>query len=52
VNIDPTLNRQAVGGIQRISSKDSPTAVIVVPAREDQMIAVHVERMARHDTQV
>jgi acetate kinase len=52
VNIDPTLNQQAAGGIQRICSQDSPTAILVVPAREDQMIAVHVERMARHDTQV
>jgi acetate kinase len=51
VNIDPTLNQQAPGGIQRISSQDSPTAVLVAPAREDQMIAVHVERMAQHDTQ-
>ena len=47
VNIDPKLNQAAAGGIQRISSQDSPTAVLVVPAREDQMIAVHVEQMAR-----
>jgi acetate kinase len=47
VNIDPKLNQAATGGIQRISSQDSPTAVLVVPAREDQMIAVHVEQMAR-----
>jgi len=53
VNIDTALNnklnRAAVGGIQRISSPDSPTAVLVVPAREDQMIAVHVEDMARQE---
>ena len=55
VNIDTALNnklnRAAVGGIQRISSPDSPTAVLVVPAREDQMIAVHVEDMARQEGQ-
>ncbi len=45
------LNRAAADGIQRISSQDSPTAVLVVPAREDQMIAVHVEEMARQEVQ-
>jgi acetate kinase len=49
VNLDPALNHAATGGIQRISSPDSPTAVLIVPAREDQMIAVHVERMARQN---
>jgi acetate kinase len=53
VNIDPALNdglnRTTADGIQRISSQDSPTAVLVVPAREDQMIAVHVEQMARQE---
>lgn len=51
VNIDPALNQAAAGGIQRISSQDSPTAVLVVPAREDQMIAVHVEQMTRQEAQ-
>jgi acetate kinase len=51
VNIDPALNQAAAGGIQRISSQDSPTAVLIVPAREDQMIAVHVEQMARQTAQ-
>ncbi len=49
VNLDPSLNQSAAAGIQRISSTDSPTAVLVVPAREDQMIAVHVERMAQQE---
>jgi acetate kinase len=53
VNIDPALNdglnQEAADSIQRISSQDSPTAVLVVPAREDQMIAVHVEQMARQE---
>jgi acetate kinase len=51
LNIDPALNQTATGGIQRISSRDSPTAVLIVPAREDQMIAVHVEQMARQTAQ-
>ncbi len=34
-----------------ISSSNSPTSVLVVPAREDQMIAVHVERMVRQEAQ-
>lgn len=51
VNIDAALNQAAAGGIQRISSPNSPTSVFVVPAREDQMIAVHVERMALQERQ-
>jgi acetate kinase len=51
VNIDPALNQAVAGGIQRISTQDSPTAVLVVPSREDQMIAVHVEHMARQAAQ-
>jgi acetate kinase len=47
VNLDKAQNDAAAGGIQRISSSNSPTSVLVVPAREDQMIAVHVERMTR-----
>jgi acetate kinase len=30
-----------------VSASDSVTAVLVVPAKEDWMIAVHVDRMAR-----
>jgi acetate kinase len=51
MNLDTAQNRAAAGGIQRISSSNSPTSVLVVPAREDQMIAVHVERMTRQETQ-
>ncbi len=51
VNLDVALNQAAPGGIQRISSPNSPTTVFVVPAREDQMIAVHVERMAQQESQ-
>jgi acetate kinase len=51
VNLDPALNQAGASGIQRISSPNSPTSVLVVPAREDQMIAVHVERMAQQEAQ-
>jgi acetate kinase len=51
VNLDQAQNGEAAGGIQRISSSNSSTSVLVVPAREDQMIAVHVERMTRHEAQ-
>jgi acetate kinase len=47
LNLERAQNEPATSGIQRISSKDSQVTVFVVPAREDQMIAVHVERMAR-----
>ena len=47
VNTSKAQNGEGASGIQRISSSNSPTSVFVVPAREDQMIAVHVERMMR-----
>ena len=49
LNRHKAKNEARADGIQRISSKDSPTAVLVVPAREDQMIAVHVEEMERQE---
>jgi acetate kinase len=51
VNLAAAQNRAAAGGIQRIGSSNSSIAVLVVPAREDQMIAMHVERMARQEAQ-
>jgi acetate kinase len=33
--------------VRRISTSESSTAVFVIPAQEDLMIAVHVHRMAR-----
>lgn len=47
IDIDVPLNQAAAAGIQRISSPFSHTGVFVVPAQEDEMIAVHVERMAQ-----
>ena len=51
INLDAALNPMAPDGIQQISSSNSHTSVFVVPAREDQMIAVHVERMSRTEAQ-
>ncbi len=41
------LNEAKGDSIRRLSASDSVTAVLVVPAKEDWMIAVHVEQMAR-----
>jgi len=49
LNLRRAKDEVGAGGIQPISSQDSATAVLVVPAREDQMIAVHVEEMARQE---
>jgi acetate kinase len=51
LNLDSSQNEVGTSGIKRISSKNSEVAVLVVPAREDQMIAVHVERMTRQEAQ-
>jgi acetate kinase len=50
-SLNKEINREAADGIQRISSHDSSTEVLIVPAREDQMIAVHVEGMVRQETE-
>ena len=47
VDIDESRNQDVAGGIQRISTPVSSTAILVVPAQEDLMIALHVERMAQ-----
>jgi acetate kinase len=47
LNLHKAKDEAGADGIQRISAKNSEVAVFVVPAREDQMIAAHVERMAR-----
>ncbi|MBB5064010.1 acetate/propionate family kinase [Granulicella mallensis] len=41
------LNAGKPTGLQRISASQSKTEIFVVPAQEDLMIAVHVDRMAR-----
>jgi acetate kinase len=41
------LNEAKGDSIRRVSASDSVTAVLVVPAKEDWMIAEHVDQMAR-----
>lgn len=45
VSVDSELNRKVGEGVRRISASESKTAVLVAPAKEDLMIAVHVDRM-------
>ena len=47
--INSSLNEAMAHGFRRISASESKTAVFVIPAQEDLMIAVHVGRMARSD---
>jgi acetate kinase len=50
VEIDESLNRSHAPGIQRISASTSATAIYVVPAQEDLMIAVHVQEMSQQES--
>ena len=45
--MNSALNEAKRDSIRRVSASDSVTAVLVVPAKEDWMIAVHVDQMAR-----
>jgi acetate kinase len=49
LGISLNLERNAVKGnaVRRISASDSVPTVLVVPAKEDWMIAVHVDELAR-----
>ena len=47
ISMDSTLNEGKGDAMRRVSASDSATAVMVVQAREDWMIAVHVQRMAQ-----
>jgi acetate kinase len=47
VSINSELNGAGGDAVRRVSASDSVAAVLVVPAKEDWMIAVHVDRMAR-----
>jgi len=46
VSVDAALNEAKDDAVRRISASDSGAAVMVVPAKEDWMIAVHVSCMA------
>lgn len=50
VVVDSVLNGEKGHAVRRVSASDSATAVLVVPAKEDWMIAMHVERMSRAAT--
>jgi acetate kinase len=47
ISIISALNEGRGDALQRLSASDSVPMVLVVPAREDWMIAVHVDRMVR-----
>ena len=47
ISINFVLNEAKVDAMWRLNASDSIAAVLVVPAKEDWMIALHVERMAR-----
>jgi acetate kinase len=45
--VNATLNAGKKSGVREISASESKTMVFVVPAKEDLMIAVHVDRMVQ-----
>jgi acetate kinase len=49
IHLDATLNVAAKASseepVQRLSTSDSKTEILLVPAREDWMIAIHLQRM-------
>ena len=45
--INSSLNEAKGDGVRRISASDSKTAVFAVPAQEDLVIALHVQRMVQ-----
>ncbi|MEO6804623.1 MAG: acetate/propionate family kinase [Edaphobacter sp.] len=47
ISMNSALNEAEGGTVRRLSASDSVAQVYVVPAKEEWMIAVHVERMAR-----
>jgi acetate kinase len=47
ISINSEQNEAKGDAVRRVSASDSVPMVLVVPAKEDWMIAVHVDRMAR-----
>ena len=47
ISVNSRLNEAEGEAVRRLSASDSVAAVLVVPAKEDWIIAVHVGRMAR-----
>jgi acetate kinase len=49
ISVNSALNEATGEALRRVSASDSVSAVLVVPAKEDWMIAVHVHRLAHQD---
>ncbi len=49
ISVDSALNKATGDALRRVSASESATAVFVVPAKEDWMIAVHVHRLCRQE---
>ncbi len=47
ISINSASNEARGDAIRSVGASESVTKVLVVPAKEDWMIAVHVERMAK-----
>jgi acetate kinase len=47
ISVNSGLNGATGDALRRVSASDSVPMVLVVPAKEDWMIAVHVDRMSR-----
>ena len=47
ISVNSELNEAKGDAVRRVSASDSVPMVLVVPAKEDWMIAVHVDRLAR-----
>ena len=50
IAINPGLNDEQSSDVRSIEASQSHAAVLVVPAKEDLMIAMHVDRLARETT--
>lgn len=47
ISISTPLNEAKTSGVRRISTSESKTAIFVVPAQENLMIAVHVDHLSQ-----
>jgi acetate kinase len=50
IAIDNSRNQTGASGMRKINQPESRVSVFVIPAQEDRMIAVHVDRMAKLNT--
>jgi acetate kinase len=46
ISMNSELNEGGGDAVRAVSASDSLTAVLVVPTKEDWMIAIHVRQMA------